>query len=201
MYLNTWFPVGGDVWGWLSSIGNRYLVLTGSPHCQATFFLLHVAEDGPAQPPAPFLAPSGLPRRPPARNRPDNARAARSSGFLGPTWEGERQGGASRKPGLARSRSSLLHNPSLDYEQADRSVNQVCAPKRPVWGTGAPPLHTHQRGNSLMNLSMAVVHHGTAAAREASLEKQDPHLAKRRLWTWSQKRMCEVMLSQRRALD
>lgn len=156
---------------------------------------------GPAQPPAPFLAPSGLPRRPPARNRPDNARAARSSGFLGPTWEGERQGGASRKPGLARSRSSLLHNPSLDYEQADRSVNQVCAPKRPVWGTGAPPLHTHQRGNSLMNLSMAVVHHGTAAAREASLEKQDPHLAKRRLWTWSQKRMCEVMLSQRRALD
>lgn len=134
---------------------------------------------------------------------PGNARAARSSGFLGPTWEGERQGAASRESGLARSRSPLLHDSSLESElrQADRSVIQVRAPKRPVWGTRAPPLHTHQRRNSLMNFSTAVVHHQTAAAREASLEKQDPHLAKRRLWTWSQKMMCEVMLSQRRALD
>lgn len=35
-----------------------------------------------------------------------------------------------------------------------------------------------------MNLSAAVVHHGTAGTPKASLEEQDPHLAKRQLWTW-----------------
>lgn len=114
------------------------------------------------------------------------ARAARSSGFFGPTWEGERQGGASGEPALAWGRSQLLHYPSLESElrQAHQTVNQVRAPRRPLLGTGAPPLRTHQRGSSLMNLSAGVVHHGTAGARKASLEKQDLHLAKRQMWTW-----------------
>lgn len=130
---------------------------------------------GPAQPPAPFPAPSGLLRRPPAGNRPDKARAARSSGFLGPTWEGERHRiAASLEPDLARGRSSLLPDPSLESEirQVDLSVNQVRVRRRFLWGTGAPPLHTHLRGSSLMNLNTAVVHHGTAGAGEASLENR-----------------------------
>lgn len=83
---------------------------------------------GQAQPPAPFPTPSGLPRRPPARDRPDNAPAARSSDFFGPTREGERQGGASREPGLARGRSPLLQDTSLSSGRRTRQLIKSALP-------------------------------------------------------------------------
>lgn len=52
-----------------------------------------------------------------------------------------------------------------------------------------------------MNLNIAVVHHRTAGAGEASLENRILTLQGDNCGPRSQQRMCEVMLSQGPALD